>query len=132
MAGQSKTVIFKENLMSLTELHEQRGRLVTQAREALDEIKSNTDEARSSELNERHDRIMTEFDKIENLIKREKKLSLKLKRAQQMSEHDSARFPIPKVAVATSATKSNIVPCSINFSPTMPISANCREKSVPF
>ncbi len=39
MAGQSKTVIFKENLMSLTELHEQRGRLVTQAREALDEYR---------------------------------------------------------------------------------------------
>lgn len=61
--------------MSLTELHEQRGRLVTQAREALDEIKSNTDEARSNELNERHDRIMVEFDKIENLIKREKTLA---------------------------------------------------------
>ena len=51
--------------MSYTELQEKRGRLVTQAREALDEIKSNTDESRAGELTERHDKIMGEFDKIE-------------------------------------------------------------------
>ena len=33
---------------TLTELQEQRGRLVTQAREALDEIKANTDESRAA------------------------------------------------------------------------------------
>ena len=57
--------------MSYTELQEKRGRLVTQAREALDEIKSNTDESRAGELTERHDKIMGEFDKIEALIERE-------------------------------------------------------------
>lgn len=34
--------------MSLTALQEQRGRLVSQAREALDEIKTNTDESRAA------------------------------------------------------------------------------------
>lgn len=59
--------------MSLTELQEKRGRLVTQAREALDEIKANTDEARSAELEERHDAIMADFDKVEKQIDREKR-----------------------------------------------------------
>lgn len=59
--------------MSLTALQEQRGRLVTQAREALDEINSNTDESRAAELNERHDKIMAEFDSIEDKIAREER-----------------------------------------------------------
>lgn len=61
--------------MSLTALNEQRGRLVTQAREALDEIKANTDEARAAELESRHDAIMAEFDAIERNIAREEKLA---------------------------------------------------------
>lgn len=61
--------------MSLTELNEKRGRLVTQAREALDEIKKNTDEARSAELNKRHDDIMAEFDKIDADIVREQRVA---------------------------------------------------------
>ena len=59
--------------MSVTALHEQRGRLVTQAREALEEIKSNTDESRSAELEARHDAIMAEFDKVEANIAREER-----------------------------------------------------------
>ena len=59
--------------MTLTELQEKRGRLVTQAREALDEIKSNTDEARSAELEARHDAIMSDFDKVEADIAREER-----------------------------------------------------------
>ena len=59
--------------MSLTELQEKRGRLMTQAREALDEIKSNTDEARSAELEARHDTIMADFDKVEKTIEREER-----------------------------------------------------------
>lgn len=58
-----------------TELHEKRGSLVMQAREALDEIKANTDEARSAELDARHDAIMAEFDKTEKLIEREEKVA---------------------------------------------------------
>lgn len=58
-------------MTTLTELQEKRGRLVTQAREALDEIKANTDDARAGELEERHDKIMSEFDAVEKLIERE-------------------------------------------------------------
>lgn len=61
--------------MSLTVLNEQRGRLVTQAREALDEIKSNTDESRAAELEARHDAIMSDFDKVERQIEREARLA---------------------------------------------------------
>ncbi|ARR52140.1 phage major capsid protein [Rhizorhabdus wittichii DC-6] len=58
---------------TLTELHEKRGGLVTQAREALDAITANTDESRTKELEERHDKIMAEFDQIEADIKREER-----------------------------------------------------------
>ncbi|MBX4941167.1 phage major capsid protein [Rhizobium binae] len=57
--------------MTLTELQEKRGRLVTEARAALEEIKKNTDEARAAELESRHDTIMAEFDRVERNIKRE-------------------------------------------------------------
>ncbi|SDN84950.1 phage major capsid protein [Ensifer sp. YR511] len=59
--------------MSLTQMQEQRGRLMTQAREALNEITKNTDEARSAELEARHDAIMAEFDKLEKNIEREER-----------------------------------------------------------
>lgn len=61
--------------MSLTALQEQRGRLVTQAREALEEIKANTDEARAADLESRHDAIMAEFDQVERNIEREERLA---------------------------------------------------------
>lgn len=77
--------------MSLTELQEQRGRLVTQAREALDEIKKNTDEAREAELNERHDKIMAEFDKIEAKIDREQKLADIEKRLEERAAEERAK-----------------------------------------
>lgn len=60
---------------TLTELHEKRGGLVTQAREALDAITANTDESRTKELEERHDKIMVDFDKIEADIKREERVA---------------------------------------------------------
>jgi HK97 family phage major capsid protein len=61
--------------MSLKDLQEKRGRLVTQAREALNEITANTDEARSAELDARHDAIMADFDKLEKQIEREERLA---------------------------------------------------------
>jgi HK97 family phage major capsid protein len=61
--------------MTLTELQEKRGRLVTQARDALEEIKKNTDEARAGELEARHDAIMSDFDKLEKQIDREQRQS---------------------------------------------------------
>jgi len=75
-----------------TTLQDRRGRLVTQAREALDEIKGNTDEARSAELNERHDAIMTEFDGVEGMIEREARVTAAEARAE---DHRASQRPIP-------------------------------------
>ncbi|MXN45915.1 phage major capsid protein [Shinella kummerowiae] len=58
---------------TLTELQEKRGRLMTQAREALNEITTNTDAARSAELEARHDTIMADFDRLEKNIEREER-----------------------------------------------------------
>lgn len=57
----------------LTQLHEQRGTLVTQARAALTEITANTDDARTAELEARHDTIMGELDKLDSTIEREER-----------------------------------------------------------
>jgi HK97 family phage major capsid protein len=72
------------------ELHDRRGRLVTQAREALEEIKSNTDEARATELEQRHDTIMSELDKLDATIEREQRVA---KIEQELSEAREARRP---------------------------------------
>lgn len=69
--------------MNLAEMQEKRGRLVTQAREALEEIKGNTDEARASELEARHDAIMADFDKIESDIAREERMAAMEARAEE-------------------------------------------------
>lgn len=61
--------------MTLKELNEKRGVLVAQAREALAEIKKNTDESRAAELDARHDAIMADFDKIEATIAREQRVA---------------------------------------------------------
>jgi len=61
--------------MTLAELQEKRGRLVNQAREALEEIKGNTDESRAAELDERHDKIMAEFDSVDKNLAREERLA---------------------------------------------------------
>lgn len=60
---------------TLTELQEKRGRLVTQAREALDAVTANTDDARATELEQRHDAIMKDFDKVEADITREERMA---------------------------------------------------------
>lgn len=78
-------------MTTLTELQEKRGRLVTQAREALDEIKANTDEARSAELDKRHDDIMAEFDKVEASISREKRVAAAEARIAAAAEEERAK-----------------------------------------
>jgi len=78
--------------MSLKELTEKRAKLVVDAREALEEIKKNTDEARAAELNERHDKIMAEFDKVDANIAREQKLADMEKREE---EARAKQRPIP-------------------------------------
>lgn len=77
--------------MTYTELQEQRGRLVTQAREALNEINKNTDEAREAELGERHDKIMAELDKIDAKIAREKRLADAEERLARAAEEERAK-----------------------------------------
>jgi HK97 family phage major capsid protein len=61
--------------MNLTEMQDKRGQLVTEARSALDEIKANTDEARATELEQRHDAIMGELDKLDANIAREQRVA---------------------------------------------------------
>lgn len=61
--------------MTLRELQEKRARLVTQARDALESIKSNTDETRSAELESRHDAIMADLDKLDAQIAREQRMA---------------------------------------------------------
>jgi len=61
--------------MTLTELNQKRGELVSQARSALEEINRNTDEARAAELDARHDTIMSEFDKLDARIAREQRVA---------------------------------------------------------
>ncbi|TPM58985.1 phage major capsid protein [Mesorhizobium sp. B2-2-4] len=74
--------------MTLRELNEKRGRLVTQAREALDAIKANTDEARAAELDARHDAIMADFDKIEADIAREQRMAAAEERINRAAEEE--------------------------------------------
>lgn len=77
--------------MSLTQMQEQRGRLMTQAREALNEINANTDEARSAELEARHDTIMAEFDKVEKNIEREERTAAAEARIANAAAEERAR-----------------------------------------
>lgn len=79
--------------MSITALTEKRGRLVTEARSALEEIKSNTDESRAAELEARHDAIMAEFDKLDATIKREEKVAEAERRAEEIR---AKQRPIPQ------------------------------------
>ena len=90
--------------MSLTDLHEKRGRLVTQAREALEEIKKNTDESRAAELEARHDAIMADFDKLDATIKREEKVA----DAERRAEEARAKMrPIPSDGEARGQDQGN-------------------------
>lgn len=60
---------------TLTELQEKRGQLVTQARDALNEITNNTDDSRTAELEQRHDNFMGDLDRLDATIAREERLA---------------------------------------------------------
>ena len=80
---------------------EQRGRLVSQAREAIDEIRSNTDEARAAELDQRHDAIMSEYDAIEAKIAREdRQAEIEAKAEAAEKRAREARRPVESGEVA--------------------------------
>lgn len=72
---------------TLTQLHEQRGTLVTSARTALDEITANTDTARTAELEARHDAIMGDLDVLDRNIAREERVAA----AERSQEERRAR-----------------------------------------
>lgn len=76
---------------SLTELQEKRGTLIAQARERLDQIDKNTDEARTSELQDQHDRAMAELDKLDKRIADEEKLVAREKAHEAAREEERAK-----------------------------------------
>ena len=90
--------------MSITDLHDKRGRLVTEARSALEEIKSNADESRAAELEARHDKIMAEFDKLDATIKREEKVAEAERRAEDVR---AKQRPIPQDGEARGQDKAD-------------------------
>lgn len=57
--------------MTLQEIRDRMAQLLTEARTALDEINDNTDDARVTELETRHDAIMVEHDQLEARAARE-------------------------------------------------------------
>ncbi|MCZ4341524.1 phage major capsid protein [Sphingomonadaceae bacterium G21617-S1] len=74
---------------TLTELQEKRGGLVTQARSALEEIKNNTDDARRTELEQRHDTIMGELDALDATIAREERVATAERSLEERRERDA-------------------------------------------
>ena len=60
---------------TLTDLQEKRGTLIAQARERLNQIDANTDEARATELQTQHDAAMAELDKLDARIATEENLA---------------------------------------------------------
>jgi HK97 family phage major capsid protein len=59
--------------MTLAQLQQRLGELRTQATDALDEIRANTDESRAAELEQRHDAIMADYDRVVGSIEREER-----------------------------------------------------------
>jgi HK97 family phage major capsid protein len=72
----------------LKDLQEKRGRLVTEARSALEEITKNTDDARTAELEQRHDTIMADLDKLDTQIAREERTAKAEREDQERRERN--------------------------------------------
>ena len=77
--------------MTLREMQEKREQLVAQARAALNEITANSDDSRAAELEQRHDTIMAEFDRLECTITREERLAAA---ERQLEERRARQRPI--------------------------------------
>lgn len=75
--------------MNLKELQQELGELRTKATDALDEIRTNTDDARTAELEGRHDKIMEDFDKVTTAIDREERHATMIGDAEQRLEDRS-------------------------------------------
>ena len=87
-------------MTKLKELQEKREKLVVDARAALDEITKNTDESRTKELEDRHDKIMGEFDQIDATIAREERVA---KAEREAEERRARQRPNPGGTEATGA-----------------------------
>ena len=80
--------------MTLRELQEKRENLVSEARERLDQVNSNTDESRTAELEQQHDNAMDELDKLDKQIERNQRMADAEKRTEQIErEEREARRP---------------------------------------
>lgn len=85
--------------MSIKSLYEQRQKLVAEARERLDLINDNTDEARAAELEASHDKAMAEVDAIDAKIEREEKMArIEARAADAELEAREARRPVVDAA----------------------------------
>lgn len=85
--------------MSIKSLYEQRQKLVAEARERLDLINDNTDEARGAELEASHDKAMAEVDAIDAKIEREEKMArIESRAADAELEAREARRPVVDAA----------------------------------
>lgn len=84
--------------MTLKEMQEKREKLVAQARAALSEITANTDEARTAELEGRHDTIMSELDTLDRHIDREDRVARAERGLEERREREAReRRPITPV-----------------------------------
>lgn len=73
-------------MTSLTQLQEQRGALVAQARERLDQINANTEESRVAELESQHDAAMAELDALDARITRELRMAAAERQTEEARE----------------------------------------------
>jgi len=76
----------------IKELREKQATLVTEARERLNQIADDTDEARVAELEGQHDAAMAEHDRLDTVIKREERLADSERRAE---EYRASQRPNP-------------------------------------
>ena len=72
--------------MNLREMQDRLMVLRTQATDSLEEIRSNTDDARRGELEQRHDAIMAEFDQLQAGIAREERTARTLQNFDERAE----------------------------------------------
>ncbi|MCB1499718.1 MAG: phage major capsid protein [Bauldia sp.] len=67
----------------IKELREKQAKIITEARERLDLINAETDEARARDLESQHDAAMAEHDRLEKQIEREERLAALEKKGEE-------------------------------------------------
>lgn len=76
----------------IKELRDRQAQVVVEARERLDQVNANTDEARAAELEAAHDKAMAEYDRLGDQIEREERQAVIDSRAE---EQRSRNRPTP-------------------------------------